>query len=79
MLHQPHLFEPLLWLGSVLLGAGVSSGVPCVYSLPMEAQVALTPVAITLLNAASTLGETAFPYVVGLAFEQKRCGAVATL
>ena len=31
----------------------------------------MTPWAITLLNAASTLGETAFPYVIGLGFDRK--------
>ena len=31
----------------------------------------LGPWSITVLNAAATLGETAFPYVVGLAFGKK--------
>ena len=62
------LFEPLLWMSSMGLGLGVASGLPCVYSLPPEAQVPMTPWAITILNAASTLGETSFPYVIGLAF-----------
>ena len=71
-LYMPWLFEPLLWVSTVLLGAGVASGVPCVYALPPEAQVSMTPIAITVLNAASTLGETAFPYWIGQAFEKKR-------
>jgi hypothetical protein len=32
----------------------------------------MTPLAITVLNAASTLGETSMPYIVGLAFGSKR-------
>lgn len=32
----------------------------------------VTPIAITLLNAASTLGETCFPYWIGLDFEKKQ-------
>ena len=32
----------------------------------------MTPAAIAILNAASTLGETLFPYVIGLAFEIKQ-------
>ena len=32
----------------------------------------LTPIAITVLNAASTLGETMFPYWVGQAFGRKQ-------
>jgi len=70
--HTPWLFEPLLWASTILLGAGVASGVPCIYSLPPEAQVQVTPIAITLLNAASTLGETCFPYWIGLDFEKKQ-------
>jgi hypothetical protein len=31
----------------------------------------MTPWSITVLNAASTLGETAFPYVIGLSFGRK--------
>ena len=31
----------------------------------------MTPWAITVLNAASTLGETSFPYIIGLSFERK--------
>lgn len=69
---HPALFEPILWLATVLLGAGVASGLPCVYSLPPEAQVPMTPWAITVLNAASTAGETSFPYLIGLAFEKKQ-------
>ncbi len=72
VLHIPWLFEPLLWGSTWLLGAGVASGVPCIYSLPPEAQVQMTPIAITILNAASTLGETCFPYLVGLGFERKQ-------
>lgn len=34
-------------------------------------QVPLGPWSITILNAASTLGETAFPYVIGLSFGRK--------
>lgn len=61
-------FEPTLWIAAVGLGLGVSSGLPCVYSLPAEARVHLGPKAITVLNAASTLGETSMPYIIGLAF-----------
>ena len=31
----------------------------------------MTPWSITVLNAASTLGETAFPYIIGLSFGKK--------
>ena len=33
------LFEPILWTSAMGLGLGVASGLPCVYSLPPEAQV----------------------------------------
>ena len=39
----------------------------------------MTPWAITLLNAASTLGETSFPYLIGLAFERKQRAALGKL
>lgn len=72
-------FEPLLWLSSMAMGLGVSSAVPCVYSLVPEAHVKMTPLAITLLNAASTCGETAAPYIVGLAFGQHQYWFLGTL
>lgn len=65
-------FEPLLWLSSMAMGLGVSSAVPCVYSLVPEAHVKMTPWAITLLNAASTCGETAAPYIIGIAFGRRQ-------
>ena len=61
-------FEPLLWLASVIMGLGVASGLPCVYSLPPEVSVPMTPWAIAVLNAASTAGEMSMPFVIGLAF-----------
>ena len=64
-------FEPMLWTSAMGLGLGVASGLPCVYSLPPEAQVQMTPWSITILNAASTLGETSFPYIIGLSFGRK--------
>ncbi len=39
----------------------------------------MTPWAITLLNAANTLGEVSFPYIIGLAFERKRHAALGGL
>ena len=73
------LFEPILWLAAMGLGLGVASGLPCVYSLPPEAQVPMTPWSITILNAASTLGETCFPYVIGLAFDRQAFWALGGL
>jgi hypothetical protein len=35
----PAAFEPMLWISATGLGLGVASGLPCVYSLPPEAQV----------------------------------------
>ena len=61
-------FEQLLWLASVMLGLGVASGLPCVYSLPPEVQVPMSPGAIAILNAASTAGEMSMPFIIGLAF-----------
>ena len=75
----PSAFEMLLWISAMGLGLGVSSVVPCVYSLPPEARVTMTPWAIALLNAASTVGETSFPYVIGLAFESKRYAVLGGL
>ena len=37
------LFEPILWTASMGLGLGVASGLPCVYSLPPEAQARAPP------------------------------------
>ena len=34
-------------------------------------QVQMSPWSITVLNAASTLGETSFPYIIGLSFDKK--------
>ena len=39
----------------------------------------MTPWSITILNAASTLGETAFPYVIGLSFGRKSFGILGGL
>lgn len=72
-------FEPLLWLASVMLGLGVSSGLPCVFSLPPEAQVPMTPWAIAVLNAASTAGEMSMPFIIGLAFGKHEYWAFAVL
>eukprot|EP00966_Prymnesium_polylepis_P285305 6590448-Prymnesium_polylepis.1 len=39
----------------------------------------MTPWVITLLNTANTLGETTFPYLVGVAFDRKLHSALGAL
>ena len=64
--HDP---EPSLWAGSMTLGLGASSGLPCVLTLPAEAGLAVGPTGLLALNSAGSLGELAFPYAAGLAFD----------
>lgn len=61
--------EPSLWAGSMSLGLGASSGLPCVLTLPAEAGLAVGPTGLLALNSAGSLGELAFPYFAGLAFD----------
>ena len=39
----------------------------------------MTPWSITVLNAASTVGETSFPYIIGLSFDGKFFWTFGTL
>ena len=39
----------------------------------------MTPWSITMLNAASTLGETSFPYAIGISFDWKLFWSLAVL
>lgn len=61
--------EPSLWAGSMSLGLGASSGLPCVLTLPAEAGLAVGPTGLLALNSAGSLGELAFPYFAGLMFD----------
>ncbi|KAL1520747.1 hypothetical protein AB1Y20_022313 [Prymnesium parvum] len=71
--------EGVLWAGAIGVGIGVSSALPCAYTLPSEAQVPMTPWVITLLNTANTFGETTFPYLVGFAFDRHLHWALGAL
>ena len=73
------MFEPILWVSAVGVGLGVASALPCVYSLPPEAQVPMTPLSMAMLNAMATVGEIFFPYVIGLAFGQKAFWVLGSL
>ena len=61
-----------LWVGTVGLGFGCSSSLPCAITLPAEAKVELTPLRLLVLNLAGSAGETLLPFLIGLAFEQRR-------
>ena len=50
----------LLWLGTLGLGFGCSSSLPCAITLPSEARVELTPVRLLALNLSGSAGEPAF-------------------
>lgn len=67
-----------LWIGSIGLGFGCSSSLPCAITLPAEAKVELTPVRLLVLNLAGSAGETLLPYLIGLAFEQRRYTVLGT-
>ena len=59
-----------LWLATFLLGLGCSSSLPCALTMPMEAQILLTPSVLMCLNLAGTVGEMVAPFLVGLALQQ---------
>ena len=59
----------LLWCGTLGLGFGCSSSLPCAITLPSEAGVELTPTRLLILNLAGSAGEMLLPYIVGLAFD----------
>lgn len=67
-----------LWLGTVGLGFGCSSSLPCAITLPAEAKVELTPGRLLLLNLAGSAGEMLLPFLIGLAFEQRDYSALGT-
>ena len=68
----------LLWGGTLALGFGCSSSLPCAITLPSEAHVELTPVRMLLLNLAMSAGEMVMPFVIGLAFERAHYHALGT-
>jgi len=63
--------ERVLWIASMLIALGVSSSLPCAITLPRECNTQITPSALLAFNVGGTLGETLFPAVIGIAFEQK--------
>ena len=66
----------LLWVGTLGLGLGCSSSLPCAITLPAEAHVQLTPVRLLVLNLAGSAGEMLLPYTIGACFERARYGAL---
>ena len=62
----------LLWVGTLGLGLGCSSSLPCAITLPSEARVELTPLRLLCLNLSGSAGEMLLPYIIGLAFERGR-------
>ena len=62
----------ILWLGTLALGLGCSSSLPCAITLPAEAQVELTAVRLLILNLSGSAGEMLLPFVLGLFFERGR-------
>ena len=55
----------LLWVGTLGLGFGCSSSLPCAITLPSEAKVELTPDRLLALNLSGSAGEMLLPYVIG--------------
>ena len=58
-----------LWCGTLGLGFGCSSSLPCAITLPAEARVELTPMRLLVLNLSGSAGEMLLPYLIGLFFE----------
>ena len=58
-----------LWCGTLGLGFGCSSSLPCAITLPAEARVELTPMRLLCLNLSGSAGEMLLPYIIGLFFE----------
>ena len=70
--HPLLAIEPasLLWCGTLGLGFGCSSSLPCAITLPAEARVELTPFRLLALNLAGSAGEMLMPFLIGQVFER---------
>ena len=73
---DPKHAKLLLWAGTLGLGAGCSSSLPCAITLPAEARVTLSPVRLLVLNLCGSAGEMLMPFLIGAAFERGRYGAL---
>ena len=69
----------LLWVGTLGLGFGCSSSLPCAITLPSEAKVELTPYRLLALNLSGSAGEMFFPYLIGLFFERRRFASLGVV